>query len=37
MQWSRDGGFTTGEPWLPYGDLSVNAEDEPAMLPCTGS
>ena len=32
MQWTGDGGFTTGEPWLPYGDLSVNVEDEPAML-----
>jgi alpha-glucosidase len=32
MQWSRDGGFTTGEPWLPYGDLAVNVEDEPAIL-----
>ena len=33
MQWTRAGGFTTGEPWLPYGDLTVNAEDDPlAML-----
>ena len=32
MQWTRDGGFTTGTPWLPYGDLTVNAADEPAML-----
>jgi alpha-glucosidase len=32
MQWTRDGGFTTGGPWLPYGDLAVNAADEPAML-----
>jgi alpha-glucosidase len=35
MPWTRDGGFTSGEPWLPYGDLSVNVEDEsrdPASL-----
>jgi alpha-glucosidase len=32
MQWTRDGGFTTGEPWLPYGDLSVNVEAAPPML-----
>jgi alpha-glucosidase len=32
MQWGRDGGFTTGEPWLPYGDLTVNVEDEPPIL-----
>jgi alpha-glucosidase len=32
MQWTRDGGFTTGTPWLPYGDLTVNATDEPEML-----
>ena len=33
MRWSRDGGFTTGDPWLPYGDLAVNADDDPlAML-----
>jgi len=32
MQWTAGGGFTTGEPWLPYGDLSVNVQDEPAML-----
>jgi alpha-glucosidase len=32
MQWTRDGGFTDGEPWLPYGDLAVNVEDEPAIL-----
>jgi alpha-glucosidase len=32
MQWARDGGFTTGEPWLPYGDLSVNVADEPPLL-----
>jgi alpha-glucosidase len=32
MQWTRDGGFTTGEPWLPYGDLAVNVEDDPHRL-----
>jgi alpha-glucosidase len=35
MQWSPEGGFTRGEPWLPYGDLSVNVEQEgrdPASL-----
>jgi alpha-glucosidase len=32
MQWTRNGGFTTGEPWLPYGDLAVNAEDPNPML-----
>jgi alpha-glucosidase len=32
MQWARNGGFTTGEPWLPYGDLAVNAEDPNPML-----
>jgi glycosidase len=32
MQWSRDGGFTDGEPWLPYGDLAVNAEADPPLL-----
>jgi alpha-glucosidase len=32
MQWTRDGGFTTGEPWLPYGDLSVNVEADPPIL-----
>jgi alpha-glucosidase len=32
MQWDRDGGFTTGEPWLPYGDLSTNVADEPPIL-----
>jgi alpha-glucosidase len=26
MQWSSDGGFTTGEPWLPYADLALNVE-----------
>ncbi len=28
MQWTRDGSFTAGEPWLPYGDLCRNVEDE---------
>jgi alpha-glucosidase len=32
MQWSPDGGFTTGEPWLPYGDLTINAEDDPLSM-----
>jgi len=28
MQWTRAGGFSKGEPWLPYGDLSRNVEDQ---------
>jgi alpha-glucosidase len=32
FQWDSRGGFTTGEPWLPYGDLSLNVEDEPPLL-----
>jgi glycosidase len=32
MQWTPEGGFTTGEPWLAYGDRSVNAEDPNPML-----
>jgi alpha-glucosidase len=28
MQWSADGGFTSGEPWLPYGDLRTNVADQ---------
>jgi alpha-glucosidase len=32
MQWTADGGFTTGEPWLAYGDLSVNVAGEPEVL-----
>ncbi len=28
MQWTRDGGFTTGSAWLPYGNLACNVEDE---------
>ena len=27
MPWTRNGGFTSGTPWLPYGDLSLNVED----------
>ncbi len=30
MQWTHDGGFTSGTPWLPYGDLSRNVQDEAA-------
>jgi alpha-glucosidase len=30
MQWTPDGGFTSGEPWLPYGDLAVNVEAQSA-------
>ena len=26
MQWDDGGGFTSGEPWLPYGDLAINVE-----------
>ena len=32
MHWRCDGGFTDGEPWLPYGDLSVNADGPNPML-----
>jgi alpha-glucosidase len=28
MQWTRQGGFTTGEPWLPYSNLACNVADE---------
>lgn len=28
MQWSRDGGFTSGAPWLPYGDLAINVVEQ---------
>jgi alpha-glucosidase len=31
MQWTADGGFTTGEPWLPYGDLAVNTAGNPML------
>ena len=27
MQWNREGDFTAGAPWLPYGDLRLNVED----------
>ncbi|MBF6600867.1 MAG: alpha-amylase [Dehalococcoidia bacterium] len=30
MQWTPAGGFTSGEPWLPYGDLSRNVEQQSA-------
>jgi alpha-glucosidase len=32
FQWDSHGGFTTGEPWLPYGDLAANVEDDPPIL-----
>jgi alpha-glucosidase len=32
FQWDSRGGFTDGEPWLPYGDLAVNAADPNPML-----
>lgn len=35
MQWTEDGGFTTGDPWLPYGDLRLNVaaqRDDPASM-----
>jgi len=32
MQWTAEGGFTTGDPWLPYGDRAVNVADEPPIL-----
>jgi alpha-glucosidase len=28
MQWTRTGGFTQGKPWLPYGKLAYNVQDE---------
>jgi alpha-glucosidase len=28
MQWTRAGGFSGGNPWLPYGDLRLNVEDQ---------
>ena len=31
MQWTRAGGFTSGEPWLPYGDLAVNTAENPML------
>ena len=43
MQWSAQVAFTTGAPWLPYGDLARNVEDEGAdsesllsSVPATG-
>ena len=35
MQWHPEGGFTTGEPWLPYGDRTVNVAtqgDDPRSM-----
>src|SRR4051812_18108674 len=32
MQWDPTGGFTDGEPWLPYGDLATNVDGEPPIL-----
>ena len=36
MQWTAKGGFSNSEPWLPYGDLSINVaaqeKDERSML-----
>ncbi len=32
MQWDRGGAFTDGEPWLPYGDLTINVADAPPLL-----
>jgi alpha-glucosidase len=32
FQWDSHGGFTTGDPWLPYGDLRINAADDPPIL-----
>ena len=28
MQWTKDGGFSGVRPWLPYGDLAINANDQ---------
>jgi alpha-glucosidase len=28
MPWTREGGFSTGEPWLPFGDLAINVADQ---------
>ncbi len=28
MHWTRAGAFSSGEPWLPYGDLQVNVKDQ---------
>ena len=35
MPWSADGGFTSGEPWLPMGDPAINAaaqRDDPRSM-----
>jgi alpha-glucosidase len=35
MQWTRAGGFSNSNPWLPYGDLAVNVqaqEKDPASM-----
>jgi alpha-glucosidase len=32
MQWDPAGGFTDGQPWLPYGDLAANVAGEPPIL-----
>jgi alpha-glucosidase len=35
MQWDGDGGFTSGEPWLPMGDPAVNVaaqRDDPRSM-----
>jgi alpha-glucosidase len=28
MQWSHDGAFTKGTPWLPYGNLAISVEQQ---------
>jgi alpha-glucosidase len=35
MQWTASGAFTTGTPWLPYGNLDINVErqlDDPGSM-----
>ena len=35
MQWDADGGFSSGEPWLPAGDLALNVaaqRDDPGSM-----
>jgi alpha-glucosidase len=35
MQWDSAGGFTRAEPWLPYGDMTINVaaqDDDPTSL-----
>jgi glycosidase len=38
MQWSRDGGFTSGRPWLPMVDPErrnvADQRDDPDSLLC---